>query len=601
MDTKNLIKKTMTLLMIAIVSTGAIFAKSVTPKQNDKGKWGMVDNTGKWVAKAEYTTIEPYKDGYYLMQKDGKWGLIRPDGKKALDCKYKHEMLSAVGYIFAQEADNSSKWQAWDKLADSGNKTSLKNVSIKHVNDTIQIISGEIGSSYISIENSKKYIQSIVDLRRNGGQFSFLTTKGGIAISGVSSAKHLVGDIYACSHQRGCDIYDLSTGKYIASVNSSALSQPMPTDQTLLVLPVDYYNNKYLSNTGKIYKDTLNRFDWQENRLIADGKGKYGLVDKTGRNIIIPVEYDAIICDQGNYKRIENGSISNNDNYYLRKGSLWGIYASVNNSLKMLTECIYPYCVEDGQKHIPFKYLTYCENQNQPWDACFVVMSNGKAGILDNFGKEIVPCKYDGGGFSDNPRLGYLYDNGKTITYNPLDKGTTTRKYSNYKRFIGAKSYYRVEQNGKFGVVDDKDNLILPIKYSQITEAITSDNGHLDDAFHVWDADGRIGVAKVINGKGKEIVPCAGNYDRIWGYEPYGIIVIKNGKQGCIKENGATFCRPVYDGHINGLKRIGFIKNSATSNDVTVDIYDYNGKYLTTVNVGSSYLDQRWFVQKYLM
>lgn len=580
----------MTLLMIAIVSTGAIFAKSVTPKQNDKGKWGMVDNTGKWVAKAECTTIEPYKDGYYLMQKDGK---------KALDCKYKHEMLSAFGYIFAQEADNSSKWQAWDKLADSGNKTSLKNVSIKHVNDTIQIISGEIGSSYISIENSKKYIQSIVDLRRNGGQFSFLTTKGGIAIIGVSSAKHLVGDIYACSHQRGCDIYDLSTGKYIASVNSSALSQPMPTDQTLLVLPVDYYNNKYLSNTGKIYKDTLNRFDMQENRLIADGKGKYGLVDKTGRNIKIPVEYDAIICDQGNYKRIENGSISNNDNYYLRKGSLWGIYASVNNSLKMLTECIYPYCVEDGQKHIPFKYLTYRENQNQPWDACFVVMSNGKAGILDNFGKEIVPCKYDGGGFSDNPRLGYLYDNGKTITYNPLDKGT--RKYSNYKRFIGAKSYYRVEQNGKFGVVDDKDNLILPIKYSQITEAITSDNGHLDDAFHVWDADGRIGVAKVINGKGKEIVPCAGNYDRIWGYEPYGIIVIKNGKQGCIKENGATFCHPVYDGHINGLKRIGFSKNSATSNDVTVDIYDYNGKYLTTVNVGNNYLDQRWFVQKYLM
>ena len=59
MDTKNLIKKAMTLLMIAIVSTGVIFAQSVTPKQNDKGKWGIVDNTGKWVAKAEYTTIEP--------------------------------------------------------------------------------------------------------------------------------------------------------------------------------------------------------------------------------------------------------------------------------------------------------------------------------------------------------------------------------------------------------------------------------------------------------------------------------------------------------------------------------------------------------------
>ena len=235
------------------------------------------------------------------------------------------------------------------------------------------------------------------------------------------------------------------------------------------------------------------------------------------------------------------------------------------------------------------------------YDACFVVMSKGKAGILDNFGKELVPCQYDNGSYSTNPRMAYLYDNGKEIMYTPADKSLTVHKYSGYYRFIGAENYYRVEQNGKFGVVDDKDNLILPFKYSKITEAITSDNGHLDDAFHVWDADGRIGVAKVINGKGKEIVPCAGNYDRIWGYESYGVIVVKNGKEGCIKENGATFCRTVYDGHINGMKRVGFVKNSGTSNDVSVDIYDYNGKYLTTVKVGNSYLDLRWFVQKYLM
>ena len=137
--------------------------------------------------------------------------------------------------------------------------------------------------------------------------------------------------------------------------------------------------------------------------------------------------------------------------------------------------------------------------------------------------------------------MAYLYDNGKEIMYTPADKSLTARKYSGYKRFIGAKSYYRVEQNGKFGVVDDKDNLILPFKYSNITEAITSDNGHLDGAFHVWDADGRIGVAKVINGKGKEIVPRAGNYDRIWGYESYGVIVVKNGKRGLHKREWRHF------------------------------------------------------------
>lgn len=599
MDTKNLIKKAMTLLMIAIVSTGAVFAQSVTPKQNDKGKWGMVDNTGKWVAKAEYTAIEPCGDNYYIMQKDGKWGLIRPDGKKALDCKYKHDMLPMFGYIFAQEVDNPEKWQAWDKLAGSGKKTSLKNVWIRQVNDTIQIISGEIGLSYISNDTreklTSKYSKSVLDMR-NGGEFSFLTTQSGIIINGVSSVQHLVGNLYVCSQKGDRDIYDLSTGDYIITVNSSVLSQPMPTDSTLFVLPVSYNKYMYMSSTGKIYKDMRNSIDMQENRLIADGNGKYGLVDKTGKNIKIPVEYDEIIC--GGHSRIESSNISN---YYVRKGSLWGIqYPTADNRFIILAECIYPYSVKDGEKQVPFKYLPYTNNQKKK-DAIFIVMSNGKAGVLDNFGKELVPCRYDSGSYSDNPRMAYLYDNGKSITYNPKDNNTVVQKYSGYKRFIGAKSFYRVEQNGKFGVVDDKDNLIVPIKYSKITEAITSDNGHLDDGFHVWDADGRIGVVKVINGKGKEIVPCAGNYDRIWGYESYGVIVVKNGKQGCIKENGATFCRPVYDGHINGLKRIGFVKNSDTSNDVTVDIYDYNGKYLESVNVGNNYLDQRWFVQKYLM
>ena len=171
------------------------------------------------------------------------------------------------------------------------------------------------------------------------------------------------------------------------------------------------------------------------------------------------------------------------------------------------------------------------------------------AGVIDENGKEVLSCTYDsasydfyGNGYS-GAKSAIFEKDGKSIVYNLIDGTMVTRKYSNYKGLLNG--YTRVEQNGKFGVVDSKDNLIVPIKYSQITEAITSDNGHLDDGFHVWDADGRVGVVKVINGKGKEIVPCAGNYDRIWGYESYGVIVVKNGKQGCIKENGATFCRPV--------------------------------------------------------
>lgn len=156
----------------------------------------MADNSGKWVAKAEYAAIESYEDGYYLMQKDGKWGLLRPDGKKALDCKYVHDMISAAEYIFAREAGNPGKWQAWDKICEC--KTSFKNVSMRQVADGFSIVSGEIGKA--SMLGYRKYefqafieehrqlgeeAQNIIDLRY-GGNINFLLTKSGVSISGVS-------------------------------------------------------------------------------------------------------------------------------------------------------------------------------------------------------------------------------------------------------------------------------------------------------------------------------------------------------------------------------------------------------------------------------
>lgn len=116
MYSKNLIKKATALLMAAVVSTGAIFAQAVTPKQNDKGKWGIVDNTGKWVAKAEYAAIEPYGNGYYRVQKDGKWGVYFYDNdskEKVLDCKYSTILKAGTKdnlQFVAQEKDKPEKW-----------------------------------------------------------------------------------------------------------------------------------------------------------------------------------------------------------------------------------------------------------------------------------------------------------------------------------------------------------------------------------------------------------------------------------------------------------------------------------------------------------
>ncbi len=551
----------MALLLIAIISTGVMFAQTITPKQNDKGKWGIVDNTGKWVEKAEYSAIEPYGNGFYRMQKDGKWGVysFKKYKDKVLDCKYSTIYKGGYGektQFIAQEKDKPEKWvivtneKRAEYYSDQWKKKDLKNVSIKDLGNGVTLLTGTADKPA-----------------------GFLM-KGSVCISPVIAASQITGNFYLCSSSSlsySADVYDISTGECIAQNVTNLVN-----NDSLLILKhgssnsgdIDRYST-VITADGRLCSVTEGMTPWV---FLTASDGKKGLYNNFDDKLIFSPDYDDIISSK-----------ERADYFFISRNGMWGIFSKNEN---INTGLIYP------AKECPFEIFGY----NGP----ILVASDGKAGLLDIKGNELVKCEYDKITKGDRNDIFTLEKDGKSYIYNKNDKSLSERKYSGYKRFIGAKNFFRVEQNGKFGVVDDKDNLVVPIKYSKITEAITSDHGHLDDAFHVWDVNSHIGVVKVINGKGKEIVPC-GKYNPIWGYESYGIIVIKDGKQGCIKEDGTIFCQPIYDGHINGMKRIGFVKNSATSNDVTVDIYDYNGKYLTTVNVGSDYLDIRWFVQKYLM
>lgn len=124
MDIKNIIKRMMALIAIVVIATAAAMAQTATPKQNDKGKWGIMDSNGKWVLKADYTAIGPMGGEYYRVQKDDKWGVYDNEGGKVLDCKYStiykagEENMSFV----AQEKDKPEKWVVvkWEKIRYSG-------------------------------------------------------------------------------------------------------------------------------------------------------------------------------------------------------------------------------------------------------------------------------------------------------------------------------------------------------------------------------------------------------------------------------------------------------------------------------------------------
>lgn len=73
----------LTLGLAAMVS-----AQNLMPEQDDKEKFGYVDNTGKFVIKPQYTVAFPFENGCAKVCKGDKWGYIDPDGKTIIAVQY---------------------------------------------------------------------------------------------------------------------------------------------------------------------------------------------------------------------------------------------------------------------------------------------------------------------------------------------------------------------------------------------------------------------------------------------------------------------------------------------------------------------------------
>ncbi len=75
-------------LCLMLGLTGFISAQNLMPEQNDKEKFGYVDDTGKFVIKPQYNVAFPFDNGRAKVCKGDKWGYIGPDGKAIIAIQY---------------------------------------------------------------------------------------------------------------------------------------------------------------------------------------------------------------------------------------------------------------------------------------------------------------------------------------------------------------------------------------------------------------------------------------------------------------------------------------------------------------------------------
>lgn len=230
--------------------------------------------------------------------------------------------------------------------------------------------------------------------------------------------------------------------------------------------PADILGDSY----DKLIEKYMFVGNFQEGTIIVEKDGKFGLLNFDGDNVL-PCEYDSIT------ELKESSRI-------IRKEGKYGI---VNYDASFIAECIHDSCLvpspqyapvklnnkwgiinRKGEKIIQYKY----EDVSQYDDSIFVAQYNGKYGIVDYTGRTLIDFKCDWIEARDYNTATYLVIDGKVAIANHEYKQVTEPIFSAsmFERYDhDGYASLKLLGNGKYGLVHvESGKTIVPFEYDNI-------------------------------------------------------------------------------------------------------------------------------------
>lgn len=549
MKTNTFLRATLLAVAIILQSVTLLLADNLTPKEQ-KGKWGYVNASGAWVIKPKYEMAEPFNKAYATVCKKGKWGLINESGKEIYGCKYSKFTFLNDGTIYAKEASTPSKGI-------------LMNINTREEYKMTEIKETELDEKYFALSYTVGFSWKVdsKDMYKTKG---FLASRdGNILYNNVKAVKKIDNNILCIEPQSD---QPAEPERKPITIYAILLKDSLNIlgNYTTKVGSYSIYGTSFQSEDRPRYMidkegNILTSTDY-DHKIYKNSKGKVGLfVDSEWK---LPTQYDYIV--ESEYYQ---------DVFYLRKDELWGLYNAQKGKIQI--PCLYPSKVEEGKPKIPFIRL---ENENG-----FIVYKDGKYGLLDINGDEILPIeydnynyKYDYNEFIQSERSGSYEKSGSYLTdritlykdnyaalYDLKERKflVNTGKYSDIGHFSHGNSFVNI--GNKVGLVKSNGEVLVPVKYAKLIYPIDP----------LW-VGGTLYPAQTEKGsidyycRGKLIIP-AGKFSREITYNDLKekvIIVKKNGKFGAINYNGAQVVPCIYDEFVmTGREdRLAFSNNTYT-------------------------------------
>ena len=504
-------------------------------------KWGFIDNENLIKIPVEYDDLFPFTESnvsYAL--KNGKYGFINSNNETVIPFQYQFDNSNRRIYSFGLMAvRENGKFGYVDKAGslviplkyDSGgyfNQNGLAEVSLNKKWGFVNKQGEEVIPIIYEMVKSEQ-LDDIVIVRKNY-KWAFFDNKG------QQLSDFLYTDVQRAWKNDRTTFFENGPASVKRNGKYSFLNKDLKPAFSNAVF------------------DSATSFDSNRTAIIMN-KGKFGIIKDDGK-VAVPLQYNLI----------ENFNSNGNPNprfYLFKKGNMRGLF---NKNLKKIAES---------------KIDDYSSSFNLQGDYISFQNFKGKYGLIDAEGNEKIPFIYDESLYFDrddfsiaqkNNRFGIVNFNNVAlvpISYLSLDavfdqwdeipKGSANyfvAKFEDGAKIIDLRNKtilsgydsidpifndhfkFIVEKNHKFGIVDLKNKIILPLEYDEISN--WTEYGPRRSNFIV--KNGKTGL--IDHESFKITIPTI--YDQ-FRYLNGLIFAKRNGKAGIITEEGKILCDFVYD------------------------------------------------------
>ena len=278
----------------------------------------------------------------------------------------------------------------------------------------------------------------------------------------------------------------------VSEIKFSNIVSKMPYEKSVLSYMengkyglIDYSGKKV---TDSIYEE-IGSVPYKEGEILAKQNGKYGVINNKGV-VLVDFEYDVIEGD-GYYN--EDTKYKNSGYNVGNKTAEGYRYGYINNKFEKLLEVeyneIYRITVEDGEKDTYLmakkngqigvmcnkKNIINCEYQNIEYDnknKLFIIKKDTQYGVYDITGNSIIPIEYDYILVQGN----YIYaEVADEIKYfNIYGEQIEELKFESIVSTINDKYYIAIDEEGNYGIIDEKQNILVENTYAYIDYAFNN-------------------------------------------------------------------------------------------------------------------------------